>query len=159
MNSATKPLILCIDDSQDILWLFSRFLASSGFDVITADNGPKGLEAINDVKPNLILLDIMMPGMDGYEVCSRLQRDNETAYIPVIFVTALGEKQDKARAFSVGAVDYLVKPIQKDALITKVRTHIKTDIRWTELHKDAAHGMKGYFQLILSNSKSSCLIS
>ncbi|MBW1855927.1 MAG: Flp pilus assembly complex ATPase component TadA, partial [Deltaproteobacteria bacterium] len=70
-------------------------------------------------------------------VCSRLQKNIETAYIPVIFVTAQGEEQDKARAFSVGAVDYLVKPVQKDILIHKVRVHIKTDARWKELQKDA----------------------
>lgn len=137
MNSSVKPLILCIDDDHDILRLIERFLASSGYNVITADSGLKGLKIVNRAKPNLILLDIKMPGMDGYDVCSRLQKNSETAYIPVIFVTALGEEQDKARAFSVGAVDYLVKPIQKDILIEKVRARIKADIRWKELQEDA----------------------
>lgn len=137
MNSAVKPLILSIDDDQDMLRLIERFLAKSGSDVITTDSGPKGLKIVGKAKPNLILLDVMMPEMDGYDVCSRLQKNIETAYIPVIFVTALGEEQDKARAFSVGAVDYLVKPIQKDILIHKVHTHIKTDARWKELQKDA----------------------
>jgi len=139
MNSLVKKsLILSIDDDQDMLRLIERLLASSGYDVITADSGPKGLEMVGQVKPNLILLDVMMPGMDGYNVCSRLQENIETAYIPVIFVTALGEEQDKARAFSVGAVDYLVKPIQKNILIHKVHTHLKTNIHWKELHKDSA---------------------
>ncbi len=137
MNSAAKPLILSIDDNQDILRLIERFLTASGYNVITAESGPKGLEIISKTKPDLILLDVKMPGMDGYELCSRLQKNSETAYIPVIFVTALGEEQDKARAFSVGAVDYLVKPIQKNVLIHKVGTHIKTNIKWKELHKDA----------------------
>jgi len=137
MNSPIKPLILCIDDDHDILRLIERFLASSGYNVITADSGLKGLKILNKAKPNLILLDVMMPKMDGYDVSSRLQKNSETAYIPVIFVTALGEEQDKTKAFSVGAVDYLVKPIQKDILIHKVHTHIKTDARWKELQKDA----------------------
>ena len=137
MNShVKKPLILSIDDDHDMLRLIERFLTTSGYNVITAASGLKGLEILSKAKPNLILLDVKMPGMDGYEVCSRLQKNSETAYIPVIFVTALGEEQDKARAFSVGAVDYLVKPIQKDVLIHKVQTHIKTDIRWKALKKD-----------------------
>ena len=71
----------------------------------------------------------MMSEMDGYQVCSKLHENDETSYIPVIFVTALGEEQDKARAFSVGAADYLVKPIKKDDLLQKIRKHIKTDIQ------------------------------
>ena len=118
-----------------------RFLSSSGFRVIAADSGLKGLDAIREAKPDLILLDVMMPEMDGYEVCSRLQKNNETAYIPVIFITALGEEQDKARAFSVGAVDYLVKPFQKAILLKKVHTHLTTNTRWQELQQgDASSG-------------------
>ncbi|MBC8432565.1 MAG: Flp pilus assembly complex ATPase component TadA [Desulfobacterales bacterium] len=137
MDSKAKPLILSIDDEPDTLRLINRFLTRSGYDVITADSGLKGLEAISKVKPSLILLDIMMPEMNGYEFCSRLQKRSDTAYIPVIFVTALGDEQDKARAFAVGGVDYLVKPIEKDALIRKVRKHIKTDARWKALKRDA----------------------
>ncbi|MEA1935730.1 MAG: ATPase, T2SS/T4P/T4SS family [Thermodesulfobacteriota bacterium] len=137
MNNSEKSLILCIDDDGDTLRLFERFLAGSGYDVITAESGLKGLEVVDTVKPNLILLDVQMPEMDGYEVCSRLQESGETAYIPVIFVTALGEERDRARAFAVGAADYLIKPIKKDILTEKVRTHIKTDIKWKELQEDA----------------------
>jgi len=137
MSKTAKPLILSIDDDQEILSLIERLLTTSGYRVMTADSGLKGLEVIDKVKPNLVLLDIKMPGMDGYAVCSRLQENSETAYIPVIFVTALGEEQDKARAFSVGAVDYLVKPIQKDTLLESVQKHIKTDRRWKDLHKGA----------------------
>ncbi len=137
MDTPAKPTIVVVDDSRDQLWLTERFLTGNGYQVITAESGPKGLEAIAQAKPDLVLLDVMMPGMDGYEVCSRLQGQSETAYIPVIFITALGEEQDRARAFSVGAVDYLVKPIQKEALLQKVSTHSKTNTRWKELRKDA----------------------
>ena len=105
MNKSAKPLILIVDDNRDQLTLTERFLSGSGYAVITADSGRAALGALGEVKPDLILLDVMMPEMDGYEVCSKLQQDSATAYIPVIFITALGEEQDKARAFSVGAVD------------------------------------------------------
>lgn len=137
MSKASKGLILSIDDDQEVLDLIERHLTGEGYRVMTADSGIKGLEAIDKAKPRLILLDIRMPGMDGYTVCSRLQENSKTAYIPVIFVTALGEEQDKARAFAVGAVDYLVKPIQKDILLESVRKHLKTSSRWKELQKGA----------------------
>jgi len=110
--SDIRPLILYIDDSRDNLNLVERFLEKS-YRVITAESGQEGLKITNDRKPDLLLLDIMMPGMDGYEVCSLLQENDDTAYIPVIFVSAMGEERDKARAFSVGAADYIVKPIRK----------------------------------------------
>jgi CheY-like chemotaxis protein len=141
VNTPAKSLILAVDDNLDQLRLMERFLSSSGFRVIACDSGLKGLDAIREAKPDLILLDVMMPEMDGYEVCSQLQKNSITAYIPVIFITALGEEQDKARAFSVGAVDYLAKPVRKEALLEKVRTHVKTYTRWKELQQgDAASG-------------------
>jgi type II secretory ATPase GspE/PulE/Tfp pilus assembly ATPase PilB-like protein/DNA-binding response OmpR family regulator len=135
VNTPAKPLILVVDDNQDQLRLMERFLSSNGYTVIAADSGPKGLDVMSEVKPDLILLDVMMPEMDGYEVCARLQQNSETAYIPVIFITALGEEQDKARAFAIGAVDYLVKPVQKATLLEKARTYLKTHIQWKALKK------------------------
>jgi type II secretory ATPase GspE/PulE/Tfp pilus assembly ATPase PilB-like protein/DNA-binding response OmpR family regulator len=136
VNSPAKPLIVVVDDNQDQLTLMERFLSSSGYAVIAADSGRKALKALTEVKPDLILLDVMMPEMDGYEVCSRLQKSRVTAYIPVIFITALGEEQDKARAFAVGAVDYLVKPVQKETLLEKARTHLTTNTQWKELQRE-----------------------
>jgi len=135
VNTPTKPLLLVVDDNLDQLTLMERFLSSNGFRVLAVDSGRKALDAIGEAIPDLILLDVMMPEMDGYEVCSRLQQNSAAAYIPVIFITALGEEQDKARAFSVGAVDYLAKPVRKEALLEKVRTHIKTHTRWQELQQ------------------------
>jgi type IV pilus assembly protein PilB len=138
VDTSAKPLILVVDDNRDQLTLMERFLASSGYAVITADSGSNGLGVLGEVKPALILLDVMMPEMDGYQVCSKLQKNSETAYIPVIFITALGEEQDKARAFSVGAVDYLVKPVQKETLLEKVLIHLTTNSRWQELKQGVA---------------------
>ncbi|MBC8199749.1 MAG: Flp pilus assembly complex ATPase component TadA [Desulfobacterales bacterium] len=137
MNSTIKPLILCVDDDEVTRRLLERLLKNAGFDVTTAKSGMEALAKVSKKKPDIILLDIIMPEMDGYEVCSRLQENDETSYIPVIFVTALGDKQDKTKAFSAGAADYLVKPIKKDDLMQKIRKHIKTDIQWKELRADA----------------------
>jgi len=137
MNSTIKPLILCVDDDEVTRRLLERLLKNAGFDVIAAKSGMEALAGVGRKKPDIILLDIMMPEMDGYEVCSKLQENDETSYIPVIFITALEEEQDKARAFTVGATDYLVKPIKKDDLMQKIRKHIKTDIQWKELREDA----------------------
>ena len=136
MNSPVTPLILCVDDDHDILRLMERFLTRHDYNVTTVDSGEKALLEIDKTKPDIVLLDIMMPGMDGFEVCSRLQKNEETAYISVIFVTALEGEQDKDKAFSAGAVDYLVKPIQEDTLIQKVRSHLETNTRWEKLPKD-----------------------
>lgn len=131
-----RPTILYIDDIADNLILVERFL-SERFRLVKAENGPDGLQLARREKPSLILLDIMMPEMDGYEVCSRLQENEDTAWIPVIFLTALGEAKDKARAFSVGAADYLVKPIRKIPLIEKIEQHLQTKTQWKELQAEA----------------------
>ena len=115
-----KPLILITDDNQVSLRLIEGVLSDSGYSVVTADSGENALLKVNEAKPDLILLDVMMPEMNGYEVCSRLQENVETAYIPVVFFTALGDEQNKAKAFSVGGADYLVKPIKRDTLLKAV---------------------------------------
>ncbi|RLC22549.1 MAG: hypothetical protein DRH21_08330, partial [Deltaproteobacteria bacterium] len=135
MNNRTKPLIMCIDDDEMTLKLLDRLIRNAGCDIITAKSGRDALEKVKKTRPDTILLDIMMPDMNGYQVCSKLQENDKTSYIPVIFVTALEKEQDKTRAFSVGATDYLVKPIKKDDLLQKIRKHIKTDTQWKELRK------------------------
>lgn len=133
MDEKVKIKILCIDDDRTSLTLMESFLIKSGFQVLTADSGIKGLQVADETNPDLILLDVMMPGMDGYEVCSKLQEKERTAYIPVIFVTALKEDQDKAKAFAIGAVDYLTKPIQKNILVSKIDLYMETKRQWRKL--------------------------
>jgi len=135
MTDPAKPLILSVDDDQDILRLIERFLTDSGYDVITANSANKALFLLDKSRPDLILTDVTMPKMDGYEFCSKLQEKEETASIPVVFLTALRSEQDKAKAFAVGAVDYLTKPITKDKLIKAVEKHLKTKRQWSELEK------------------------
>ena len=135
MANATKPLVLCVDDDKGILKITERVLVNAGYAVMTADSGDSALRALGRVKPDLILLDVMMPGIDGYEVCARLQKDKDFAYIPVIFISALGEEENRARAFALGAVDYLVKPVATETLLQKIAAQVKTLARWEELRR------------------------
>lgn len=129
-NNVKKPYVLCIDDDHDMLNLIERYLTNSDYVVGLADSGVKGLKMISETRPDLILLDAMMPELDGYEVCSLLQNGNETSYIPIIFITGMGDEQNKARAFSLGAVDYLVKPLQKDFLLQKISEQLEKKVSW-----------------------------
>ncbi len=135
MSSNTEPVILNIDDDEDILRLVETLLAESPYRVITSSSTAEAMQLIKQHQPDLILLDVIMPEMNGYEFCSQLQEREETAYIPVVFVTALEEDEDRARAFSVGAVDYLVKPFNKKTLISKIETQTMTSRRWKQLSK------------------------
>ena len=137
MSSPTKPLILCVDDEPAMLRLMKRVLSESGYGVMTAESGDMAILTIHQTKPELILLDIKMPGMDGYQVCARLQEHEDTAQIPVLFATSSGGEQDKARALALGAVDYLVKPFEGEALLAKIRAQLGMLPRWKDFHSDA----------------------
>ena len=133
MEPQAKPRILCVDDDRVTLRAIERSLLTNGYMVLTADSGNRALQTLQSIKPDLILLDAMMPGLDGYEVCARLRQNQEFNSIPVIFVTSLEQKEDKAKAFALGAADYITKPIQKDVLLGKVASHLETHARWKEL--------------------------
>jgi type IV pilus assembly protein PilB len=135
-----KRLILSADDDPRIRKIIQLYLTKEGFDVISASSGPEALAHLKTARPDLILLDVMMPGQTGYEVCTQLQEDPKTADIPVIFVTSLGEVRDKARAFAVGAVDHLVKPFSKEDLVKKVQIHLEMSDRWHEILKRKGSG-------------------
>jgi type II secretory ATPase GspE/PulE/Tfp pilus assembly ATPase PilB-like protein/DNA-binding response OmpR family regulator len=136
VNRSSKVVILCIDDDHDVLNLLEKILTGAGYTVITSGDGGQGIVEAEKRPPDLILLDIMMPEIDGFRVCSRLQANLETAYIPVVFLTALDGEEDRRKAFAVGAVDYLAKPVQKESLLTTVEKHLKTSIRWQDLKED-----------------------
>ena len=136
VTQSSGALILCIDDNRDSLNLLEKILKGAGYTVITAENGRQGLIEARKNKPDLVLLDVIMPVMDGYEVCSQLQSDPETAYIPVIFLTARDSEADRTKAFAVGAVDYLIKPVEKNILLAKAEEQIKTRHRWKKLKED-----------------------
>jgi two-component system sensor histidine kinase/response regulator len=121
-----RDAILIVDDhptNVGILLLLDR-LQNAGFDTFIAEDGESAIEQVHRVKPDLVLLDVMMPGMDGFETCHRLKLDKTTQDIPVIFMTALSEIEDKVKGFEIGAVDYVTKPIQPAEVLARVNAHI-----------------------------------
>ncbi|MCX8022676.1 MAG: ATPase, T2SS/T4P/T4SS family [Syntrophorhabdaceae bacterium] len=134
-KTSDKPLILSIDDDPDIRRLLEQILVNAGYEVITAEGGKEAINLVRTLKPDLILLDVVMPDMDGYETCSKLRENIDTAYVPVIFLTALEKEQDRAKAFAVGASDYITKPIDKKTLLDKVKGHITSENRWREFER------------------------
>jgi len=122
---ATGGSVLVVDDNTDNLRLLAEILGEEGFIVRPAKSGGAALKAVRERPPDLVLLDVMMPEMDGYEVCRILQEDEKTGDIPVIFLTAKGAVEDIVKGFEAGAVDYVSKPFYIPELLARVRTHIK----------------------------------
>ncbi len=116
--------ILIVDDTPANLQLLTRILQQNGYKVRTVASGDLALKAVDAALPDLILLDITMPCMDGYEVCARLKANAPTKEIPVIFISALDELLDKFKAFAVGGVDYITKPFQVTEVLARVKTHL-----------------------------------
>jgi diguanylate cyclase (GGDEF)-like protein len=122
--TSTKGTILVVDDAPENLDLLHRILSRKGFQVIIAENGRKALEVARNQQPELILLDVCMPEMDGYTTCQALKGDVEMKDIPVIFISALDEVVDKIKAFEVGGVDYIAKPFHAAEVIVRVNNHL-----------------------------------
>lgn len=122
---SSKGRILAVDDTPASLRLLTDILHSEGYEVRSAIRGELALHAAQNSPPDLVLLDIRMPEMDGFEVCRRLKETPTTRDIPVIFVSAISETDEKVRGFEVGAVDFVTKPYQRDELLARVRTHLE----------------------------------
>ncbi len=137
MNAPEKPVVLCVDDDADILGFEKLVLGAKGWQVATAEDGKRALMAVLRDRPDVILLDVNMPDMSGYDVCARLQDREETAYIPVIMVTSLTGEKEHARALKAGAADYLAKPIDPGTLVAKVESLLATVGRWKDLQRAA----------------------
>ncbi|PLY02440.1 MAG: DNA-binding response regulator [Desulfuromonas sp.] len=120
-----KQRILVIEDEEDILALIHYNLGKEGFLVSTATSGESGLELARHEKPHLVVLDLMLPGMSGLEVCSKLKQGSATAEIPVIMLTARGEESDVVAGLETGADDYITKPFSHKVLAARVRTVLK----------------------------------
>jgi putative two-component system response regulator len=116
--------ILVVDDIEANRRLLEARLTAEYFDVLMAPDGPTCLDLARDQKPDVILLDIMMPGMDGFEICRRLREDERLREVPVLFISALDDPAGKVRAFAAGGVDYVTKPFQEEELAARVRTHL-----------------------------------
>jgi PAS domain S-box-containing protein len=120
-----KGIILAVDDAPESLMMLTSTLIAEGYNVRPADSGELALASIATTKPELILLDIGMPGMDGFEVCRRLKSSGETRDIPVIFLSALTESKERVAGLKLGAIDYITKPFEKEELLVRIQTHLE----------------------------------
>ncbi len=137
MNAADgwKATIMVVDDTQENLVLLATILQPAGYKVMTLPNAAMAIEAAKSRIPDLILMDIMMPGMDGYEACGLLKSDPLTASIPIIFISALSEPLDKLKAFQTGAVDYITKPFNVMEVRARVAVHLDLKFLHSELEE------------------------
>lgn len=124
MIATLPPTILIVDDTPANLRLLAQLLSEHSYDVRPVTKGGAALTAAYAAAPDLILLDIRLPDMDGYAVCAQLKADVATCDIPIIFLSALGDTNDKLKAFSVGGVDYITKPFHPEEVLARVRTHL-----------------------------------
>jgi len=124
------PRLLVVDDTAANLTLLADLLGAKGYGVVTASAGPEALEKVEQDRPDLVLLDVMMPGMSGYEVCRKIRADPATATLPVVMVTALDPTQERVKGIEAGADDFLTKPINQQELLARVRSLLRVK----ELH-------------------------
>lgn len=133
------PLVLAVDDNLQNLELVLAYLEDVECETVSAADGTSALEIIKSRHPDLVLLDVMMPKISGFEVCKKIKRDPQTADIPVIMVTALNELGDIERAIQSGTDDFLSKPINKWELVTRVRTMLKLKHLTDKLERTLAY--------------------
>ncbi len=130
-----ESTILVVDDEPANLQILLAFLQSNTLHVRVANNAKRALRSLEDEKVDLILLDVMMPGMNGFEMCKRLKQNSATVNIPVIFMTALHSHEDKVTGFEAGAVDYITKPFHKAEVLARLKTHLRLRKQKQELDR------------------------
>lgn len=133
--SPNNQRILIVDDTIKNLQVLGTILEQEGYQINVAQNGTQALDIAKKVHPDLILLDVMMPDIDGFEVCKQLKADESVTHIPVIFLTARTEMEDLVRGFEIGAVDYVTKPFNATELLVRVRTHLSVHMLQAALRK------------------------
>ncbi len=139
--------VLVVDDLLPNVKLLEAKLSSEYFDVVTANDGPGTLEALEEHKPDIVLLDVMMPGMDGFEVCQRIKTNPKTTHIPVVMVTALSDSSDRVRGLEAGADDFLTKPLDDTALFARVRSLVRLKMLTDEWRlREQTSGQLGVLQ-------------
>ena len=124
-RTTTQARILIIDDTPETLRLLASTLTEQGYAVDQLPNGTSALDYVHHYPPDLILLDVMMPGIDGYEVCERLKLEAKTCHIPVLFLSAIGDSFNKVKAFELGGVDYVTKPFQLEEVLARIEYQLK----------------------------------
>src|SRR5262245_34541407 len=132
--------VLVVDDILANVRLLEAKLSAEYFDVVTAMNGTEALESIQRTKPDIVLLDVMMPGIDGVEVCRRIKDDAHTHHIPVVMVTALDQPEDRVKGLEAGADDFLTKPVNDVALFCRVKSLVRLKMLTDELRARSPQG-------------------
>jgi len=138
-GASRKPRILVVDDNVQNVEVLEASLINEGYDVLKAYSGPEALEIARSAKPNLVLLDIRMPEMDGYEVCRRIKDDPETQSIPVIMVTVYNEIAEIEKGVEAGADDFLSKPVSRIAILNRVRAGLRIGKLKSELDRTLSY--------------------
>ena len=139
INENQVPVVLVVDDNEQNLELLVAYLEEVDCNILKASGGIEALEIVKRTQPDLVLLDVMMPKLSGFEVCKRLKNDPGTADIPIIMVTALNELTDIERAVDSGTDDFLSKPVNKIELITRVKTMLKLKHLTDKLERTLAY--------------------
>lgn len=169
-STPANQTILIVDDNPTNIGLLAEYLEEQGFTILVARDGESGLEKANYAQPDLILLDVMMTGISGFETCLQLKQNEKTKSIPVIFMTALNDLDHKVRGFAVGAVDYVTKPLQQEEVLARVTTHLRIqaltsslvaanqDLQQLNADKDKflsimAHDLRGPFLPLLGSAE------
>ena len=127
-QSPKKSRILVVDDVQKNLEIAVRYLIDANFEVFVAKSGEEALEKTKAINPDIVLLDVMLPGINGFESCKHIKEADSSKDIPIIFMTALSDLSDKVKGFEAGGVDYITKPMQREELLARVSTHLKLRI-------------------------------
>jgi len=136
------PEILIVDDEEANVMLLEKICKAEGYSTLTARDGQQGADVAREELPDLILLDIMMPGMGGFQACKMLKEDAETTDIPVIFVSATSEVSSKVEGLELGAVDYITKPFNREEILARVRMHLKLNNSYKEVICEQAEKLK-----------------
>lgn len=139
LSQKEQPLILIVDDAPLSLKMAAEILGGNGYRLALADSGMAALSFIEEKQPDLILLDIIMPGTDGFAVCEKLKSSSETMAIPVIFLTGRAESGDITKSYDLGGADYLAKPFNAAEMLAKVKTHLEL----AQLKKTSPQGLPG----------------
>lgn len=156
-----KGTILLVDDNPTNLAVLSEYLSADGFEILVSQDGESAIWQAEHEQPDIILLDILMPGLDGFETCRYLKSQPGTQHIPVIFITALTDVQDKIQGFKLGGVDYITKPLQPEEVLARVNVHITLQQQQQQIQKQNAlliqlnHDKDRFFSIIAHDLRGS----
>jgi len=145
MENKEKKVILLVDDEPDLLKVLKKRIETAGYDVLTSSSGEVALEVLEKTIPDLILLDIMMPGIGGIETCNRIKGNRYTSMIPIIFLTAKGSVEDKIQGLKEGVEDYITKPVDSSELIARIESVLRTNEKYKAMSlRDELTGLYNY---------------